>query len=82
LQRVPLRTEGESAPRARRQAFCFAQRKTVEFAVYERAALRAGDVLHGPAIVEEPTTTLVFYSDQEARVDEYGHLFIGKSGRS
>jgi N-methylhydantoinase A len=64
------------APRARRPAFCFARRECTEFLVYDRAALRAGDVLSGPAIVEEPTTTLVFHSDQQATVDRYGHLFI------
>jgi N-methylhydantoinase A len=63
-------------PRARRPAFCFARREVTEFLVYDRAALRAGDVLCGPAIVEEPTTTLVFHSDQQATVDRYGHLFV------
>ena len=63
-------------PRARRRAFCFARRGMVEFDVYDRDILREGQVVTGPAIVEEATTTLVYFSDQQASVDEYGHLFI------
>jgi N-methylhydantoinase A len=76
------RPEEPLTPRARRRAFCFARRELAEFAVYDRGMLRAGDLVHGPAIVEEPTTTLVFHSDQAARVDSYGHLFIGHGSRS
>lgn len=82
LQTIAEREKRESlALRSRRRAFCFARRELTEFAVYDRAMLRAGDILHGPAIVEEPTTTLVLHSDQQAGVDRYGHLFIGHGGR-
>ncbi len=50
-----------------------------EFAVHDREQLLCGDRIQGPAIVEEPTTTLVFFADQAASVDEYGHLFITRS---
>ncbi|MCC7484702.1 MAG: hydantoinase/oxoprolinase family protein [Burkholderiales bacterium] len=76
LRTAPRRAGGAPARRAPRRAFCFARREMVEFSVYERDTLCAGDVVAGPAIVEEATTTLVFHSDQEARVDEYGHLFV------
>jgi N-methylhydantoinase A len=66
-------------PRANRKAFCFAHRAMVDFAVYDRDELREGDAVPGPAIVEEATTTLVFFSDQSASVDKYGHLFITKT---
>ena len=59
-----------------RKAFCFAIRATVDFAVYDREDLRDGDIVQGPAIIEENTTTLVFFSDQRVSVDKYGHLFI------
>jgi N-methylhydantoinase A len=58
------------------EAYCFASDELVEFDVYSRERLDAGEVLQGPAIVREPTTTIVFHSDQEATVDEYGHLLI------
>ena len=58
------------------EAYCFARDDVVDFGVYTREHLDPGQVLHGPAIVREPTTTIVFHSDQEATVDEYGHLLI------
>ena len=83
LQTIAERTGHEPlTPRARRQAFCFARRELTDFAVFDRATLRAGDLVPGPAIVEEETTTLVFHSGQTARVDAYGHLFIGDGSRS
>jgi N-methylhydantoinase A len=36
----------------------------------------------GPAIVEEATTTLVFFSDQHASVDQFGHLLITSANQS
>jgi len=82
LQTVPKRASGAPTRRTTRPAYCFTRRKIVEFAVYPRETLRAGDNVTGPAIVEEPTTTLVYFSDQEARVDGYGHLFIVGSAQS
>jgi N-methylhydantoinase A len=63
-------------PRTHRKAFCFAKRAMTDFAVYHRDMLRDGHIVPGPAIVEEATTTLVYFSDQLATVDKYGHLFI------
>lgn len=66
------------APKAQREreAYCFAGRRMVPFQVLTRDALRAGQTIHGPAIVEEGTCTTVFYSDQRATVDRYGQLII------
>lgn len=79
LRTIPRRNGAGPLPRASREAFCFAQRSPVKFAVYDRSTLCAGDVVQGPAIVEENTTTLVFFSDQTASVDIYGHLFITRA---
>jgi N-methylhydantoinase A len=76
LRTIPCRAAGAPTPRASRKAFCFAHRAMVDFAVYDRDELRDGDVVPGPAIVEEATTTLAFFSDQHASVDKYGHMFI------
>ncbi|MDR9432217.1 MAG: hydantoinase/oxoprolinase family protein, partial [Natronomonas sp.] len=59
-----------------REAYCFAERETVEFGEYDRDGLAPGTTVAGPAIVREPTTSIVFHSDQRATVDEYGHLVI------
>ena len=59
-----------------REAYCFAAGEFHEFDVYERGDLAPGDELDGPAVVTEPTTSLVFHSDQSATVDDYGHIVV------
>lgn len=76
LETIAQRKSGAPETRASREAYCFAERRAVPFAVYDRDSLCAGDHIKGPAIIEERTTTLVFHSDQAARLDEYGHIFI------
>jgi N-methylhydantoinase A len=82
LRTISRRTSGSPRPRVSRKAFCFAHRSMVDFAVYDRDKLCDGDIVAGPAIVEEATTTLAFFSDQRASVDKFGHLFITKTTRS
>jgi N-methylhydantoinase A len=51
-----------------------------ELAFYERARLRAGDAIEGPAAVVEPTTTTVLLAGDVCRVDPHGNLRIAKAG--
>ena len=44
--------------------------------VFDRAALRAGDVLQGPAIIEERDSTLVLPPRANATVDAQGHVVL------
>ncbi|AFK21026.1 hydantoinase/oxoprolinase family protein (plasmid) [Haloferax mediterranei ATCC 33500] len=74
------RTEGELEPVGSRSAYCFAENEFVDFDVYQRSDLAPGDELAGPTVVTEPTTSLVFHSDQTATVDEYGHITITTGG--
>lgn len=67
---------GTPEPSGTREAYCFANSGYRDFDVYERATLTPGDDLDGPAVVTEPTTSLVFHSDQSATVDEYGHIIV------
>lgn len=77
LNEIANRPSGESIPQLdNRFAYCFATRELVEFAVYDRGVLMSGDKLPGPAIIEETTTTTVFYSDQKAEIDKYGQIII------
>jgi len=59
-----------------REAYCFAEEEVVPFQVVDRDSLGTGETLEGPAIVQEPTSTLVFYSDQSAIVDELGNVVV------
>jgi N-methylhydantoinase A/oxoprolinase/acetone carboxylase beta subunit len=52
------------------------QPKPYETVVYDRALLRAGNVLSGPAIVEQFDSTTIVGPGQRATVDKVGHLII------
>jgi N-methylhydantoinase A len=43
----------------------------VDTPVYDGALVEPGQLVQGPAIVEEPTTTIVVYPGQEAMADQY-----------
>lgn len=58
------------------EAYCFAAGERVAFDVYRRADLGADTAVAGPAIIREPTTTIVVHGGQRLAVDEYGHLII------
>lgn len=47
-----------------------------ETPVYERAGLRCGNVIRGPAIIEEPFHTAVLPQGQVLHVDRWGNLVI------
>jgi N-methylhydantoinase A len=57
-------------------AWSFTRGGLLEFALVDRDALSAGDVLRGPAILREPTTTTFLDAGFAARVHETGSLVI------
>jgi N-methylhydantoinase A len=75
LPRAP-RTRGSvsDARKATRRAYFEGRYATAP--VYDGAALRAGHQIKGPAIVDEPFTTVVVYPGQHAAVDDYGNYWI------
>jgi N-methylhydantoinase A len=66
--------QSTSAPRAERQVHFHGE--WLQTSVYRRDDLRPGHQLRGPAIVEQPDTTVVIDPDAAAQVDEYGNLVI------
>ena len=68
----------------RRPADAMRGKRTVDFdthgvhtaAIYERNRLEPGMEIDGPAIVEEPATTIVVFPGQQGTVDDYGNLRI------
>jgi N-methylhydantoinase A/oxoprolinase/acetone carboxylase beta subunit len=44
--------------------------------VFARGLLRANDLVTGPSLIEEGTTTTLVMSDQQAAVDPFGNLVI------
>jgi N-methylhydantoinase A len=49
--------------------------------LYERDALRAGDVVPGPGIIEEFGSTLPIAPGFAGRVDRVGNVVVTKEGR-
>jgi N-methylhydantoinase A len=76
LPRVAPRAE-PPAPRIRRPVFL--GDGWVEAAVYDRAALGAGQCITGPAIIEQEDTTTPVLPGWRARVDDYGNLDLATS---
>jgi len=70
----------DPSPADHREAYCFAAGAMTEFAVYRRSDLAPGRTVAGPAVVEQPTTTTVFHSDQTAELDEYGNIVVATGG--
>ncbi|MFQ5460038.1 MAG: hypothetical protein ACE5EL_04525, partial [Anaerolineae bacterium] len=44
---------------------------------YERDDLVPGQILPGPCLIEEATSTTVIPPEREGRMDRYGNLAIG-----
>ncbi|WP_037502901.1 hydantoinase/oxoprolinase family protein [Sphingomonas jaspsi] len=49
--------------------------------IYDRAKLRSGDVVRGPAIITEMDSTTLVHSGHAAKVDDYGNILINPEAR-
>ena len=65
-----------AASRGSRMVFDRASSSEIEYQVYDRMKLGAGDKLSGPAIVEEPSSTTMVHTGDTLTVGEYGELQI------
>jgi N-methylhydantoinase A len=63
------------SPHGTREAYFDANTAT-RVPVFRRAALGAGTVIEGPAVIEEKTSTIVLYPGQRAAVDGYLNIEI------
>jgi N-methylhydantoinase A len=58
----------------------YLDRAWVDTGLYDRSALRAGNVVRGPAIVMEMDSTTLVLPGCSATVDPYGNLVIRPNG--
>ncbi|HXX83186.1 MAG TPA: hydantoinase/oxoprolinase family protein [Casimicrobiaceae bacterium] len=79
LPKLAVRGRLEDAVKCSRKAYSRAAQDFVPHAVYDRYKLPPGAVIAGPAIVEERESTVILGDGGEARVDEYGFLWISLS---
>jgi N-methylhydantoinase A len=69
-------SEASSAIKDRRRAYFGADDGFLEVPVYDGSKLKSGNELSGPAIVEKPSTTIVVYPNQHARIDERENMIV------
>ena len=84
LPHPPLHPESAAGstrpePHARRAAF-FAETGKIEVPRYRGEALAPGALLEGPAVVEEPTTTIVIYPGSRAHVTDLRSYLLEVDG--
>lgn len=77
IKRRTLGTKDASAAlKERRQAYFGTESGFLEVPVYDGSQLKPGAVFSGPTIVEKPSTTIVIYPQQQARVDERENIIV------
>ena len=59
-----------------RSVFCKRDEEPLKMLVYERTKLLAGDSIPGPAIVEQPDTTICISAGSRGNVDLFGNIII------
>jgi N-methylhydantoinase A len=59
----------------------YLQEESVHAGEYTRAALKAGHVVRGPAVIREPMSTTHLLSGQTARIGRYGEIVITQDNK-
>lgn len=73
-------TARNAVARASRPVYFETEGGFVDTAIYDRAALRAGQEVRGPAVIEQTDSTTVLLPGQTAAVDRYGNLIVEIQG--
>jgi len=72
-------SEPEDALLAERRVYIHVEHETVP--VYDRTKLTRGSSIDGPAIIEDPTATILVLHEQEASTDRFGNISIRRVKR-
>lgn len=88
MRRPPLERIARGGPRpsaaaahGKRRVHFAELGRFVETPTFQRSALKAGNRIAGPALIEEHASTTVLLPGDQLRVDEYGNLRIAVGGR-
>ncbi|RBM21779.1 5-oxoprolinase [Prauserella sp. PE36] len=76
---LPERTEGERPEPTRTLTIRYLTDEDLPAHEYQRADLRAGDTIPGPAVIREPLSTTFLVPGQAAHVGAHGELRIRKA---
>ena len=75
-----LATGGRPTPKGRRPVYLGVGLGLTEIPIYDGQAIAAGVGVDGPAIIEEPTTTLLMLPGQTATSDSHGNYIVELRG--
>ncbi|MBG6200517.1 N-methylhydantoinase A [Labrenzia sp. EL_13] len=78
LRSLAPETTDPAVPKATRQVHF--EESWLETEIFDRLALPVGTVIKGPAILEQPDTTVLVEPDLQARVDAFGNTIIEPLG--
>ncbi len=79
IELVKIKSGSQDASTAlKRKRSCRFSGRDVETPVYDGSKLLTGNEIHGPAIIEEPTTTVVIPEGFVARVDDYKNYVLNR----
>lgn len=68
--------DASDAIATRRQVCLDGTKGFVETPIYDHSLLRTGHVIHGPAVIEVPTTSVVIRDGMKGQIDRFGNLHI------
>jgi N-methylhydantoinase A len=80
LRSYPARDGGVDRALTGSRDVCFDGTSYVETPLYWRADLAPGDVVVGPAVIEEFGSTVPLHPGFTARLDEFGNILIARTG--
>jgi len=67
---------GEAKAPTKREVYFDSSETPVNCMVYDRASLKAGDTVEGPALVQEYASTTVMFAGDVCKVADTGELII------
>lgn len=76
LEEIIEKKEEPSAAKFEKRIAYFKELGLVETPVYRGDRLQFGEIIHGPGIIEEATTTLVLSTGSTATVSKFGNYFV------
>lgn len=76
---LPLLAAGTPPEPAEHRSTMFTQDCRRKTPVFDRDSLVSGQMLNGPAIIEQMDTTVLIFPDDTCRVDDWGNLIISLS---
>jgi N-methylhydantoinase A len=73
---LPKKETKESPLKGHRLAYFGREKGFMNCPIYDRARMNQGYQLEGPAIIEDPITTIVVYPEHQAEVDGMGNIIL------